>query len=116
MRIHLGGSSRQSLVAARAQLDAAVKGASSASASELSAHLFFAAEVFATNTSLRRAFTDASRDASSKSALVKDLFGSKISSSAADLLAAALLHCLKSLNQRDPSPKRSWKRHREMHL
>lgn len=88
MRIHLGGSSRQSLVAARAQLDAAVKGASSASASELSAHLFFAAEVFATNTSLRRAFTDASRDVSSKSALVKDLFGSKISSSAADLLAA----------------------------
>ena len=88
MRIHLGGSSRQSLVAARAQLDAAVKGASSAAASELSAQLFFAAEVFATNSSLRRAFTDASRDASSKSALVKDLFGSKISLQAADLLAA----------------------------
>ena len=88
MRIHLGGSSRQSLVAARAQLDAAVKGATAASASELSAQLFFAAEIFATNSSLRRAFTDASRDAASKSALVKDLFGSKISSSASDLLAA----------------------------
>lgn len=88
MRIHLGGSSRQSLVAARAQLDAALKGATAASASELSAQLFFAAEVFATNSSLRRAFTDASRDAASKSALVKDLFGSKISSSASDLLAA----------------------------
>ncbi|MFM6941118.1 MAG: F0F1 ATP synthase subunit delta [Candidatus Planktophila sp.] len=88
MRIHLGGSSRQSLVTARAQLDAAVKGASSASASELSSQLFFAAEVFATNSSLRRAFTDASRDAASKSALVKDLFGSKISSQASDLLAA----------------------------
>ena len=88
MRIHLGGSSRQSLVAARAQLDAAVKGATAASASELSAQLFFAAEVFATNSSLRRAFTDASRDGSSKSALVKDLFGSKISSTASDLLAA----------------------------
>ncbi len=88
MRIHLGGSSRQSLVAARAQLDAAVKGATAATASELSAHLFFAAEVFAANTSVRRAFTDGSRDASSKVALVKDLFGSKISSSASDLLAA----------------------------
>jgi len=88
MRIHLGGSSRQSLVAARAKLDAAVKGASSAAASELSSHLFFAAEVFASNTSLRRAFTDSSRDDSSKVALVKDLFGSKISSSASDLLAA----------------------------
>lgn len=88
MRIHLGGSSRQSLVAARAKLDAAVKGASSAAASELSSHLFFAAEVFASNTSLRRAFTDSSRDDSSKGALVKDVFGSKISSSASDLLAA----------------------------
>jgi F-type H+-transporting ATPase subunit delta len=88
MRIHLGGSSRQSLVAARAQLDAAVKGASSGTASELSSHLFFAAEVFSSNTSLRRAFTDASRDASSKSALVKDVFGSKISAGASDLLAA----------------------------
>ncbi len=88
MRIHLGGSSRQSLVAARAKLDAAVKGATSAAASELSSHLFFAAEVFASNTSLRRAFTDSSRDDSSKVALVKDVFGSKISSSASDLLAA----------------------------
>lgn len=88
MRIHLGGSSRQSLVAARAKLDAALKVASSAAASELSSHLFFAAEVFASNTSLRRAFTDSSRDDSSKVALVKDVFGSKISSSASDLLAA----------------------------
>ncbi len=87
MRFHLGGSSRQSLVIARGKLDAAVKGASAATASELSAHLFFAAETFATNTSLRRAFSDASRDAASKSALVKDLFGSKISSSASTLLS-----------------------------
>ena len=61
MRIHLGGSSRQSLVAARTALDAAIKGASAASASELSSHLFFATEVFAGNTSLRRAITDPSR-------------------------------------------------------
>jgi F-type H+-transporting ATPase subunit delta len=88
MRIHLGGSSRQSLVIARGQLDAAVKGASASAASELSSHLFFAAETFAANTSLRRAFTDSSRDGASKSALVKDLFGSKISASTSDLLAS----------------------------
>jgi F-type H+-transporting ATPase subunit delta len=75
-------------VTARAKLDAAVKGASSATASELSAHLFFAAETFATNTSLRRAFTDTSRDGSAKAALVKDLFGSKISAGASELLTA----------------------------
>jgi F-type H+-transporting ATPase subunit delta len=88
MRIHLGGSSRQSLVTARATLDAAVKGASAATASELSSHLFFAADVFASKTALRRAFTDSSRDDSSKVALVKDLFGSKISASASDLLGS----------------------------
>jgi F-type H+-transporting ATPase subunit delta len=88
MRIHLGGSSRQSLVVARGALDAALKGAAAPAASELSAHLFFAAEVFAANTSLRRAFTDSSRDASSKNALVKDLFGSKISPAASGLLSS----------------------------
>jgi F-type H+-transporting ATPase subunit delta len=75
-------------VTARATLDAAVKGASAATASELSSHLFFAAEVFASKTALRRAFTDSSRDDSSKVALVKDLFGSKISASASDLLGS----------------------------
>lgn len=88
MRIHLGGSSRQSLVVARAKLDAAVKGASAASASELSSHLFFAAEVLAKNTSVRRAFSDPSRDESSKAGLVKDLFAAKISQSATELLTA----------------------------
>lgn len=88
MRIHLGGSSRQSLVVARAKLDAAVKGASAASASELSSHLFFAAEVLAKNTSVRRAFSDPSRDENSKAGLVKDLFATKISQSATELLTA----------------------------
>ena len=88
MRIHLGGSSRQSLVVARAKLDAAVKGASAASASELSSHLFFAAEVLAKNTSVRRAFSDPSRDENSKAGLVKDLFAAKISQSATELLTA----------------------------
>ena len=87
MRIHLGGSSRHSLVSARGALDAAVKGATASAASELSSQLFFAAETFAANTSLRRAFTDGSRDASSKKALVSDLFGSKISATASELLA-----------------------------
>jgi F-type H+-transporting ATPase subunit delta len=87
MRIHLGGSSRQSLVAARGALDSAVKGASASAASELSSQLFFAADVFASKTSLRRAFTDGSRDASSKKALVADLFGSKISPTASELLS-----------------------------
>ena len=74
MRIHLGGSSRQSLVAARTALDAAVKGASAAAASELSSHLFAAADLFAGNTSLRRAITDPARDKAAKAALVKELF------------------------------------------
>ena len=87
MRIHLGGSSRQSLVASRAALDAAIKGASAASASELSSHLFAAAEVFAGNTSLRRAITDPSRDKAAKATLVKDLFGKSTSALAISLLS-----------------------------
>ena len=87
MRIHLGGSSRQSLVAARTALDAAIKGASAASASELSSHLFFAAEVFAGNTSLRRAITDPSRDKAAKAALVKDLFGKSTGALAVSLMS-----------------------------
>ena len=87
MRIHLGGSSRQSLVAARTALDAAIKGASAASASELSSHLFFAANVFAGNTSLRRAITDPSRDKAAKATLVKDLFGKSTGALAISLLS-----------------------------
>lgn len=87
MRIHLGGSSRQSLVIARGALDAAVKGTSVATASEISTHLFFAAEVFASKTALRRAITDPSRDIASKTALIKELFGSKIGKEASDLIS-----------------------------
>ena len=86
MRIHLGGSSRQSLVTARVKLDAAVKGATAASASELSTQLFFAADVLSKNTSLRRAFADPSREAASKGALVKDLFGKTLSALALEIL------------------------------
>ena len=87
MRIHLGGSSRQSLVISRTALDAAVKGATSISASELSSHLFFAADVFANNTSLRRAITDPSRDQVAKAALVKEIFGKSTGALATSLLS-----------------------------
>ena len=87
MRIHLGGSSRQSLVAARAALDAAVKGASAASASELSSHLFAAADLFADNTSVRRAITDPARDKAAKAALIKDLFAKSTSALGVSLLS-----------------------------
>jgi len=87
MRIHLGGSSRQSLVAARSALGASVKGASAASASELSSHLFLAAEVIAGNTSLRRAITDPARDKAAKAALVKDLFSKSTGTLAVSLLS-----------------------------
>lgn len=86
MRIHHGGSSRQSLVAARAKLDAAVKGATADSAAKLSSELFLAAEVLASNVPLRRAFADMSRDAASKETLVKDLFGKTLGSAALTVL------------------------------
>jgi F-type H+-transporting ATPase subunit delta len=107
MRIHLGGSSRQSLVTARAKLDAAIKGATAASASELSTQLFFAADVLSKNTSIRRAFADPSRDAASKGALVKDLFSKTLATAALEILtdvstlrwsaAGDLVHVLEQL-------------------
>ena len=87
MRIHLGGRSRQSLVIARGKLDAAIKGAGAATASELSSHLFFAAEVLASNTSLRRAITDPSREGSAKAVLMNELFGKSVSPLAISLLS-----------------------------
>ncbi|NQW75121.1 MAG: F0F1 ATP synthase subunit delta [Candidatus Planktophila sp.] len=78
MRAHLGGASRQSLVTARLRLDAAVKGVDTKAASTLSVELFFVADVLDTNIALRRALTDSSRDATSKSVLISELFGAKI--------------------------------------
>ena len=100
MRIHLGGSSRQSLVIARGKLDAAVKGASAATASEISTHLFFAAEIFASNTSLRRAITDPSRDIAAKKALIADLFGTKIGKEASTLISDISVSFLLGLCQK----------------
>ena len=78
MRAHLGGSSRQSLVTARAALDAAIKGVDASKASTLSAELFFVADVLETNIAVRRALTDSSRDDKSKSVFLSELLGSKI--------------------------------------
>lgn len=80
MRAHLGGSSRQSLVTARASLDAAVKGTQldQNGASSLSVELFFVADILNSNIALRRALTDTSRDAKSKASFIAELFGSKI--------------------------------------
>ena len=86
MRAHLGGSSRQSLVAARASLDAAVKGVDANAASALSAELFFVADVLDKNIAVRRALTDSSRDASSKSAFIAELFGSKVGAAGTTIL------------------------------
>jgi F-type H+-transporting ATPase subunit delta len=86
MRAQLGGSSRQSLVAARTALDAAVKGVDAQAASTLSAELFFAADVLGSNISVRRALTDTSRDAAAKGTLIKDLLASKVGKAAVELL------------------------------
>ena len=86
MRAQLGGSSRQSLVAARTALDAAVKGVDAQAASTLSAELFFVADVLGSNISVRRALTDSSRDGSAKGALIKDLLASKVGKATVGLL------------------------------
>lgn len=86
MSAYLGGSSRQSLQVARGALDAAVKGATGATAAALSAELFVVASTLHSSLSLRRAITDPSRDAKAKEILVKDLFKS-LSAPAIDLTA-----------------------------
>jgi len=86
MRAQLGGSSRQSLLAARTALDAAVKGVDAQTASTLSAELFFAADVLGSNISVRRALTDTSRDAAAKGTLIKDLLASKVGAASVALL------------------------------
>ena len=86
MRAQLGGSSRQSLLAARTALDAAVKGVDAQTASTLSAELFFAADVLGSNISVRRALTDSSRDGAAKGALIKDLLASKVGKATVGLL------------------------------
>jgi F-type H+-transporting ATPase subunit delta len=87
MRVHLGGSSRQSLEIARAKLDAAVSGVTHDAAANLSSELFFVAEVLAGAIALRRAITDPSRDTKSKVVLVSELFGKSLGSTALALIS-----------------------------
>jgi F-type H+-transporting ATPase subunit delta len=86
MRAHLGGRSRQSLVAARASLDAAIKGIDASTASALSAELFFIADVLDTNIAVRRALTDTSRDDKSKESLITEIFASKLGAQSLGIL------------------------------
>ena len=86
MRAHFGGSSRKSLVASRASLDAAIKGVDANSASALSSELFFVADVLSTNIAVRRALTDPSRDGKAKAAFISELFGKKIGALALGLV------------------------------
>ena len=87
--IVLGGSSRQSLDALRVALDSALKGVSADDASAISSGLFKALVAIDSSTGLRRALTDSSRDASSKSDLVSDLFKKSLSGPVLALLANA---------------------------
>jgi F-type H+-transporting ATPase subunit delta len=82
VRAHFGGRTRQSLVAARALVDAAVKGATTDAASTLSDELFLITDVLNSNSSLRRAITDPARDEKAKSALLTEIFAKTIGSSA----------------------------------
>ena len=83
----LGGASRQSLATARASLDSVLKTLSVADSSALASDLFAVVAALDSSTPLRRAVTDGSRDAASKSKLATDLFGKSISASALKLVA-----------------------------
>ena len=70
----LGGTSRQSLAAARAALDIALKGKQESEAAKFAAELFAVLSALDSSAPLRRALTDASRDAKDKAKLVTELF------------------------------------------
>lgn len=84
------GSSRSSLVASRASLDAQLRGLDAPKATKLSADLFALANVLAGSTSLRRALTDPSRNAVDKAHLVKDLVASQIGAEALSVATDAV--------------------------
>lgn len=86
MRAHFGGRTRQSLVAARALIDAAAKGATTEAASTLSSELFLITEVLHSNSSLRRAITDPARDEKAKSTLLTEIFGKTVGASALNVI------------------------------
>lgn len=83
----LGGASRQSLATARTSLDSVLKTLSAADSSALASDLFVVVSALDSSTPLRRAITDGSRDAASKSKLAVDLFGKSISPTALKLVS-----------------------------
>lgn len=85
----LGGSSRQSLLSMRAALDSKLKDLSHPAAIEFAADLFTVLTVLSSSVGVRRALTDNSRDASSKSELISNLFGKNIGAQAQALMASA---------------------------
>lgn len=87
MRAHFGGRSRESLKASRSLLDATLKGATSAAASQLCTDLFSCAEVLASSIGLRRAITDPSRDDEAKVALVTEIFGKSFDENAVSIIS-----------------------------
>ena len=72
--LELGGTSRQAMAAARTSLDLALKGKSDSEIAKFAADLFTALEALDSSTPLRRAITDASRDAKDRAKLVSDVF------------------------------------------
>jgi len=84
------GSSRSSLVATRANLDAQLRGLDAPKATKLSADLFALANALAGSTSLRRALTDPSRNATDKANLVSDLVSNQIGSDALNVAIDAV--------------------------
>ena len=85
----LGGSSRQSLLSMRAALDSKLKDLSHPAAIEFAADLFTVLTVLSSSVGVRRALTDNSRDASSKSELISNLFGKNIGAQAQALMVSA---------------------------
>ena len=83
----LGGASRQSLAASRTALDNVLKSSSTADVLKLANDLFTVVAVLDSSTLLRRSLTDGSRDASSKTNLVGELFGKSITSPALKLIS-----------------------------
>jgi len=90
MAIHLGGSSRQSLVATSAALEAELKGVSADAAALLSNELFAVVNVLGANVALRRAITDPARSADDKAKLLGDIFLGKLGKNAMDIAVKAV--------------------------
>ena len=88
--IKLGGNSRQSLASLRGTLDEKLKGLSSTDCTAIYKDLFTALGALHSSVGLRRAITDPSRDAQSKSVLVNDLFSSSLSKNVIVILNEAV--------------------------